>query len=75
MIFYQADVKISGNQIEYLAIPFPIPKMYQDRLIKAGRIRGTAPAGDIDEVCRVERELKKLYGVRVRRELILPISG
>jgi hypothetical protein len=75
MIVHHDDVKISKNQIEYFAIPFPIPKMYQDRLIKAGRIRGEAPAGDIDEIYRVERELKKLYGVRVRRELILPISG
>jgi len=74
MTVYHDDVKISGNQIEYFEIPFPIPKMYQDRLIKAGRINGEAPAGDIEEICRVERELKKLYGVHVRRELIRPTS-
>ena len=61
-----------GTLITYKAIPYPIPEAAQRDLMKAGRLTGSSPPGDIAAIIRTEAFLRETHGVLTTRLFIQP---
>lgn len=70
----KVSFSLSGKQITYKALLYPLPETFQKQLKAMGRLTGESDPGDIVGIYTLEKKMRSMFGTYVTRPFIEPLA-